>query len=77
MPRCTAATHWPCVPDTGPYLVPPACSGAPSTAAIGHMNHTTWAWHKRVWRHERCTRGSAAASQAARGLPTARKRPRL
>ena len=51
------AAPWPCVHDTGPQLLPPACSGAPSTAAGEHMKGTAWTRRKRTWRREQCGRG--------------------
>ena len=64
---------WPCVRDTGPRLVPPACSGAPSTAASGPTKGTAWTRLKRARRHERCGRGCSPRSQPG---PAPWRRPR-
>ena len=78
---------WPCVRDPGPRLVPPACSGAPITAANGLSKGTAWTRRKRAWRRKRCRCGCSprsrrgpgpvAASEAARASPSARKHPSL
>ena len=56
-----AARHrcrgWPCVRNRGPCRVPPACSGAPSTAATGLMKGTAWMRRKRARRRKRRRRG--------------------
>ena len=59
--------------NTGPRPVPPACSGAPSTAASGRTKGTAWTRHKHAWRREHCGRG---CSPRGRPGPAPWRRPR-
>ena len=64
---------WPCVRDTGPRPVPPACSGAPSAVASWLTKGTAWTRHKRAWRRKRCGRGCSPRSRPG---PAPWRRPR-